>query len=66
MNTEERNITIKFTEKELNLVLSGLAKFPFEQVASIINNIAQQAQTTPSKGEDNTKPSQAKKSSSKK
>ena len=40
----EKKITLTLTEQEVQSVLSGLAKFPFEQVAPLINNLASQVQ----------------------
>lgn len=39
-----KDITLTLTEQEAQSVLSGLAKFPFEQVAQLINKIATQVQ----------------------
>ena len=39
-----KEVTLTLTEQEAQSVLSGLAKFPFEQVAQLINKIAAQLQ----------------------
>lgn len=41
----EKNITLELTQAEVSSVISGLAKFPFEQVSQLINKIAAQAQS---------------------
>lgn len=36
-------ILLKVTISEANVIISGLAKFPFEQVVGLISNLQQQA-----------------------
>lgn len=49
MDIMEKRYNVVLTQKEWDFVCSALAKFPFEQVFGIINNIGKQVEGQKSK-----------------
>lgn len=41
--SEQKKLSIELTVDEVNVILTALSKFPFEQVADLINTVRNQA-----------------------